>query len=540
MKNNTAPPHDHSEMNHQSIDEAPHDHSEMNHQSSAETHQGHIMSHSLGVNDYLGLSLVLVFFVLAGLFVRKRASAKSSKRYDLFNIIGVERAIKSRYFSFAIRVIPALLFILVIATGLFGRTRANFAAPFTWLFWWTLLVFFVAFGGKFFCAACPWDFFANLFQFGWVHRIQGKVQSLNIKWPRALSNIYPAIVLFIVLTWLELGAEVAYNSYLTALLGLFVVGSTIVFALVFKKRAFCRYVCPVGSISGVYAQFSPLELRTKSDDVCNSCTTKECVTGGPYSTPCPTSLVPFKLKEDTYCTLCTECVRSCNSNNLTLKLRPPATGLAQVNRFRKDETLMAFVIVVLTYFHGITMIPLWFKWTGFLEGYMGLNYFSAFTLLMILILTLAFALYKGFCAFVDGRLKSPNISAKLIYAFIPLILGYHVGHNTMHFLGEGSNLVPLINDPFGYGWDLFGLKGFEPAPLLAHSAVRWIQLFMISLGFYYSVKVLKERTGAVIQNINGTLGQTRILFTTHYVLLFLIGMLSLWFVIQPMVMRSSY
>lgn len=306
------------------------------------SHQGHVMNHGTGHMDLLGVFVVILIFISIGVFFTRRKESVLSKRYDLFKIPGFEKAVKSPYFSFCLRLIPALLFLLVIATGLFGRTRTNFAAPFTWLFWWTLLVFFVAFGGKIFCAACPWDFFANLVQFGWFHRIREKAQGLNIKWPKSLSNIYLAAALFVLLTWLELGAEVAYSSYATAVLGLIVVGCAILFALVFEKRAFCRYVCPVGRISGLYAQFSPIELRVKSHDVCKACRTKDCVKGGPISTPCPTGLVPYRLKQNTYCTLCTECVRSCDKNNLTLKLRAPGEDLKEIGSNRNDEVLLTF------------------------------------------------------------------------------------------------------------------------------------------------------------------------------------------------------
>ena len=89
--------------------------------------------------------------------------------------------------------------------------------------------------------------------------------------------------------------------------------------LLYEKRAFCRYVCLVGRISGLYAQMSPVELRKIDNDVCKTCKTKECITGTDITTPCPTSEKPFMLTQNTYCTLCTECIRSCEKDNLTLK-----------------------------------------------------------------------------------------------------------------------------------------------------------------------------------------------------------------------------
>lgn len=186
------------------------------------------------------------------------------------------------------------------------------------------------------------------------------------------------------------------------------------------------------------------------------------------------------------------------------------------------------------------MIPTWFNWTGALESTLAVNYIAAFSILMATMLTISYGIYKFFCWVIDRYLGHSGSASILISAFIPLILGYHVGHNTMHFLGEGSHLVPLINDPFGYGWNLFGFSEFQPSPLLHHTTIRWIQLSVIAIGFYFSVKALQERSGRLVASINGSLIQNRILFGSHYLLMFIVGLIGVWFVFQPMVMRSSY
>ena len=90
------------------------------------------------------------------------------------------------------------------------------------------------------------------------------------------------------------------------------------------------YACLVGRVSGLYAQASPIELRIVSEDTCKSCSTKECITGTDTTTPCPTFEKPFLLKQNTYCTLCTECIRSCDKDNLSLFTRPVGVDLENV------------------------------------------------------------------------------------------------------------------------------------------------------------------------------------------------------------------
>jgi polyferredoxin len=35
----------------------------------------------------------------------------------------------------------------------------------------------------------------------------------------------------------------------------------VIVSLIFERRAFCRYLCPVGGFIGLYSQISPLEIR---------------------------------------------------------------------------------------------------------------------------------------------------------------------------------------------------------------------------------------------------------------------------------------
>jgi polyferredoxin len=63
-----------------------------------------------------------------------------------------------------------------------------------------------------------------------------------------------------------------------AVLLLFMAVATVV-ALVFERRTFCRYLCPVGGFIGVYSELAPIELRVRDAGVCAAHTTKTCYTG---------------------------------------------------------------------------------------------------------------------------------------------------------------------------------------------------------------------------------------------------------------------
>ncbi len=490
----------------------------------------------------LDISAMLLFFLVAGFLFARGLGRKlplaglSERRLNLFKIPGLRRIVKFRYFSFFIRLIPALFLLLVIASGLFGSPDAGFAAGFTWLFWWTALIFMVALGGKIFCAMCPWDFFANFFQFGFGSKEKISTVGLNLGWPKALSNIYPATVFFILITWLELGFDITRNSHATAILALSILSIAVASALIFKRRGFCRFACPVGRIGGLYAEIAPLELRTEDPAVCDACDTKDCVKGTDHSSACPTWQVPYQLQQNTYCTLCTECVRSCPKDNLAFKARPIASDMGNIGESRRDEAVLVVVMLVLSYFHGITMTPHWFAMTDYISGHYGLSYMGAFSVLMAVLLAAAFAFFKGCEAFLNKKLGRKHPGYILAYALIPMALGYHLGHNSMHFFSEIPRLVPLMGDPFGFGWNLFGWAAYEPVPLIETGALKYVQLACIAIGFYYALKILRLRIEMVSEEKAGR-GHV---FFFGYGILFALGIAALWLVHQPMVMKAAF
>ncbi len=496
-----------------------------------------------GVVKYAGIEqlVLLLFFVFVGFVFYKKLNttneplSQPKKGIDLLQNKYIRKFVNWNYFSFSIRFLSAVLFVIVLITGVYGRKYTSLAAGFTWVFWWTLLIFFVMFFGKIFCAICPWDFFANLFEFGWFHKTKKKALSLNLKFPKVLSNIYPAVGFFILLTWLELGFDVTRNSYITAILGFLMVGAAILFALFFEKRAFCRYVCLVGRISGLYSQMAPVELRKIDNDVCKACKTKECITGTETTTPCPTSEKPFLLTQNTYCTLCTECVRSCEKDNLTIKTRPIGQDLKSIKNSRKDESVLAYVILILTFFHGITMTKTWYIWLAQITEIFNVNELTGFTFLMVLLLVVVYAILKGIGLFIGNFVGDKKAELHLAYVFIPITLGYHLGHNSMHLFVETAYLVPIINDPMGFGWDLFGLSQYVPQPFINADVLRFIQLFVVSFGFYFSVKILSKR----VKQIKVAASKQVILYASYYFLLLVYGVLAVWFIYQPMIMKST-
>ena len=273
----------------------------------------------------------------------------------------------------AAKLVLVVLFLLVIAAGLFGTPipERNIATALTWNLWWTGLIIAVFFLGSAWCAVCPWDALATWLVRRRLWRRADPNNSLNLRVPKTLRNVWPALLLFIGLTWLELGVGVTTSPYATALLALLMVVLTTLSLAVFERKAFCRYFCPVGRTVGFYAQMAPVELRPVDPDVCARCETLECYHGSKSVDSCPTHLLMRSLTQNTYCTSCGNCTQSCPHRNISWRLRPPSVEAIQEARPHWDEAWFMLALLALTGFHGVTMMPFWEPWMSTLALLIG-------------------------------------------------------------------------------------------------------------------------------------------------------------------------
>ncbi len=487
-----------------------------------------------------GIAMIIFSSHLLLIFHRRDGTGEGYQRINLFRLRPLASLVKRPWFPLFAQSLSLILFLLVITAGLIGHERNNIGPVITWTWWWVLLIFLALGFGKAFCMVCPWEAISSMVT---SLSFKSRVKRLGFEkpWPKWARNIFPAIFLFLLLTWFELGRDVTRSASMTAILAMCMAAMAILAAIVFEKRAFCRYGCLVGRISGLYAMFAPIELRAQSADVCAGCKTKDCYVGTESTTPCPTSLFPSKLDENTYCTLCTECVRSCPHDNLTLNFRPFGTDLERKKRFRWDEAILAIVLLALTSFHGLTMTPQWTDLNRWLRAEYALSATFCFTVLMILMVVLPILLFWLAAKVSHGlvsskaRVSVPQIFKAFAYSLIPIALFYHIAHNCMHFFAEAQHVIPLLSDPFGFGWDLFGTAGREYPAILSLETIWLLQVIAVVVGHVYGVfladrfarRLFPDRVSAFKVQI--PLLMTMILFSSF----------SVWLIMQPMDMRSA-
>ena len=446
-----------------------------------------------------------------------------------------------------LRIMMAMIFILVIVAGLFGTPVAerNLATTLTWTLWWTGLIIGIFFTGSAWCAICPWDALASWLVRRRLWRRGSETSSLNLKAPKVLRNIWPALVMFIGLTWLELGVGVTTSPYATAVLALVVVVLATLSMLIYERKAFCRYFCSVGRTIGFYAELSPVALRPVDTQVCADCKTLECYHGTETVEPCPTHIVMGRINQNTYCTSCGACTQSCPEQNINWQWRRVGIEAMQTARPHWDEGWFILGLVALTSFHGVTMLPLWEKWIsefGQMIGDSGQLLWSfsiGMTIIMLIPIVIFMLLVK-----LSQRLNFRGVEFKRLFsslaiATLPLAFTYHIAHNLTHLFRESRGMTDVMLNPLGI--DTMPLSSTEmhfrhSQPLVTQDVIFGLQAVLIVFGFWMALKILGKRMQSM--------AEVKTSVSAHAqwpVFLFIAGMsvFNLWLLMQPMIMRMS-
>ncbi|WP_434421232.1 hypothetical protein [Nannocystis pusilla] len=513
-------------------------------------------------NEAFFAGVVLILLLSFSLFERHGSRDKRARNYwhlELTRFAWLKRAIKSRWFQPAVQLPVVLAFLGVIVIGLIGSQEPgrNLAPVLTWNIWWIGLIFMVLLFGNLWCFMCPWTAIPD-----WIMRRSftkvRPVASLAKKYPRFKLWMWPAIVLFAFITWLEIVFDAANRPWLTLVLGIFMILLSWVLLVVYERKAMCRYVCYVGRVSGQYAMMGMIELRRRDNDVCRHCRTKDCYRGSPRGYPCPTHEFMGAMNENQYCTLCTECVKSCPHDNIALNLRPSGEDVLHAHRSRSDEAYMALLIFIVSAFHGAAMIPLWMEWenalrTAIIDGQTALlgadvlgfggshGGTMTFTVMMLACILGPAAIYAALCwlmRLASGRrdITTRKLFVKFSYTLLPIALFYHLAHNAVHVFWEWSKLRRLVSDPLGWGHDFFGTARAPLTALWSPETIWYVQVALIVIGHIYGIYVAQRESNRLYADDRKAALRVHLVMMVGMILM---SLLSLWLLAQPMFMRTA-
>lgn len=236
--------------------------------------------------------------------------------------------------------------------------NTNLANQVVWNIWWPITLVIAIFAGRLWCSVCPLELVNSLgSRIGLKKKVPGWLKS---GW---VVTLFYAFILFGAGKYLGLRAVPRTLAIYLAT----VVSLSFILGLIYEKRSFCSYVCPLGSILGMYSYIAGTEWRADSSAVCKECKTRDCVAKkNRYKLAghsCTSNINPFNIHDNHDCLLCTHCFKACPSENFRFSLRLPFTDFFKNIKLTPAEMGILFLIIgfVNNNWHALiafTVIPL--------------------------------------------------------------------------------------------------------------------------------------------------------------------------------------
>ncbi|MEX2173007.1 MAG: hypothetical protein WD872_01510, partial [Pirellulaceae bacterium] len=311
----------------------------------------------------------------------------------------------------------------------------------------------------------------------------------NLAWPRWLANDWPRLISFLAFGTFSAALVAAPKFSGWGILGLVVMAT--VLAPIFELRAFCRYLCPVTGFIGLYARNSKLALRVAEPQVCSDCTVHTCLKGSAKGWACPFGLCAQDIHENTDCGMCTECIKTCAYDNVTLRWRPAAPET--VIRSAGEAWLAMGMLVLATIYCFVHLghWPLLRDSVNVLDkGNWGM-FLVFLTVVWALVLLVVPGLMFGLAALgrkLSGFAPSSfSLMKSNTCVLLPLGLAVWISFVTPMFTTNLTFVIQSLSDPFGWGWNLLGAAG-SPWVQLWPRAIPFVQVAVLLLGFWYALR----------------------------------------------------
>ncbi|MBW7933037.1 MAG: 4Fe-4S binding protein [Gemmatimonadaceae bacterium] len=426
----------------------------------------------------------------------QRPAAAAGYGGDLLRSRLLRTLLRSRWPQFLIRGAALAGLGLAVLAGFIGTPvgSLNLGIVLVWIAWWSLLILLaLPLLGRGWCSICPIPMPGEWLQQGALVTPRPTGVGLKRPWPARFRNIWLQNAAFSLIA--VCSAIVLTQPRVTAIVLIAFLGVATGVSLVFERRSFCRYLCPVGGFIGLYAQLAPIAVRVKDTATCAGHREKSCYRGSPDGAGCPWMLFPGTLAKNTYCGMCMECVRTCPHDNIAVTLRPFGADLWSPSGRRLDEAFKGFIMLGAAMVYSAVMLGPWgsLKLAAYDVGSLRWVMY-ALTVLAFLYLALPglFLAAVGLGRALAGATQPIGRAfVAFSYALVPLGLLAWIAFSLSFVSASISYLWPTLSDPFGRGWDLFGTAEAAWQPYLS-GALPWLQAAVLLIGLFWSSRMARR------------------------------------------------
>ena len=313
----------------------------------------------------------------------------------------------------------------------------------------------------------------------------------------------------LILLWEEL-CNLQNTAWLSSCLLLVITAGAVIGSLRFEKRFWCRYLCPVGGMNGLFAKLSVLELRAQVGTCSGSCTTYACFKGGPAdgeglaSSGCPLGTHPAHLSDNRNCVLCLTCAQACPHRSVQLALRPPAADIQREMSLPVGEPGLLLVLA------GDVCLHHWHRLLGW-SDLAPPNLVDGPLLPRLAFATLALALPSAL-ALLARPLFSPARLQRALYGLLPLVWALLLARHLPLGMTEAGQFLPVS------GW----LSA--PSWRADSHVIAFCQSSVVLLGLGWALVLLRRQ-----------LANSRLAWVSASGLALVLAVLGRWLVASPIV-----
>jgi transcriptional regulator with AAA-type ATPase domain/NAD-dependent dihydropyrimidine dehydrogenase PreA subunit len=374
-------------------------------------------------------------------------------------------------------------FAIVVAVLMLGPQSRdqNVALNFFWAWWWLGILISFPFVGRLWCAVCPFMIYGEVAQKLSLWLYPRKL----LPWSRREAEQWGGWFLFalftLILLWEELW-DLENTAYLSGCLLLLITAGAVVFSLLFERRFWCRYLCPIGGMNGLFAKLSMTELRAQQGICSASCTTYQCYKGGPEkgegqeTKGCPLYSHPAQLGDNRNCVLCMTCLKACPHRSVEINLRPPGIELWTTHTSTYAEVSLLFLLFGAVLLHRLPEIEVLLGRSLHLDQF---GWHLGASLLALLIPGAIALIAHQLIRFVKRGKSRPFL--ELAYGYLPIVLGANIAHYLQLGLTEAGRVVPVTFATFGLGTANLPIFVAHPA------VIAFLQAIALLFGFLLSV-----------------------------------------------------
>ena len=474
---------------------------------------------------YLGsaAAVVVLSFLLSHILNRSVASQRRlpTVNFDV-NLLPKRTQIARRMeplkrgFTPVVRMVSLLVFVVVLLSGFIGDQSPihNFAPTFVWVIFWVGIPLVCACFGNVWVLLNPWKIVFTIAEFAFMRIHSNAKREAVIKYKEEW-NVWPAVFLFFCFAWVEnIYQDSIVPLNLASLIAAYSL-TTWIGMLTFGTRDWLRFGDPFSVLFNLLSYCSILELSASTPSICETCSE--------YCRP-----------QSGTCTGCISCFIRTGPGTRGFKLRIFGSGVIG-NKYSSGAQTVFLLLVLATltadgFFATSTWLSLSQRFVSHVPNVTMMGSFALFSapILFYGLYRVAMALTPRLGGFSDSSTELGNIFA---ITLLPIAVSYHLAHFHYFLLMQGQSIIPLVSDPFGFGWNVFGTANYRMNAAILSPNVSWsFMVFAIVVGHVVAVyavhKIAMRRFGehsAVFIGLIPILA----LMTAYTVL-------SLWVMAQPM------